>query len=79
MTVDIAAVVVPLICEEIAEAPSEIRFLQAMVAVGKQLADAIVYASLDSEPDVSVLTPSDQLWKLMLSTSEVKWTQRILH
>ena len=75
LTVDIEAIVVPFICEEMIEAPSQSRLLQAIAEEGKHLADAVVYPSVDCEPGVSVLIGSDRLWKLMPNTSEVKWDE----
>lgn len=75
LTIDIEAIVVPFICEEMIEAPRQSRLLQAIAAEGKHLADAVVYPSVDCEPGVSVLIGSDQLWKLMPNTSEVRWDE----
>ncbi|KAH7972200.1 hypothetical protein HPB52_009130 [Rhipicephalus sanguineus] len=71
-SVQIEAVVVPFICDDIIEAPKTNKLRTVIVAEGKPLADAVVFPSVTCEPGVSLLIGSDQLWKLMPNNSEVR-------
>ncbi|KAH7939731.1 hypothetical protein HPB52_016736 [Rhipicephalus sanguineus] len=72
-SVQIEAVVVPFICDDIIEAPKTNKLRAVIVAEGKPLADAVVFPSVTCEPGVSLLIGSDQLWKIMPNSSEVRW------
>lgn len=55
-SVQTEAVVVPLICDDIIEAPKTNKLRAVIVAEGKPLADAVVFLSVTCEPGVSPLT-----------------------
>lgn len=61
LTADIEGIVLPFICEELAEPPSDISFLPAMAVEEKHLADEVVYPGNIQEPGVIVLIGSDQV------------------
>ena len=73
ISVEIEAIVVPFICEDIIEVPQDNSLFRAMFAEGKPLADAVVFPGVTGELGVSLLIGSDQMWKLMPNSSEVKW------
>ncbi|KAH7941762.1 hypothetical protein HPB49_017175 [Dermacentor silvarum] len=71
--VQVEAVVVSFICDEMIEAPKTNKFLQTIVAAGKSLADTVVLPSVICDPIVSLLIGSDQLWKMMPDSSQIRW------
>lgn len=71
--VEIEVIVVPFICEDMIEVPQDNQLFCDIVVKGKPIADAVVFPGVTGEPGVSLLIGSDQIWKLMPNSSEVKW------
>lgn len=55
VSVDLEAIVVPFICEEMVEAPKDNMLLQHLIAEGKPLVDAIAFPGVEYEQGVSLL------------------------
>ncbi|XP_077528346.1 uncharacterized protein LOC144140005 [Haemaphysalis longicornis] len=69
---EVNAIVVPFICEDVAEAPKGNTLLQHLVSEGKPLADTIAFPGIEFKQGVSLLVGSDQIWKFIPKTSQVQ-------